>query len=68
MNEDIVKGNWHELKGKVRKQWGNFTDNEVAQMKGSREELGGLLQKRYGYQKDRVEQEIDKFLKQNGLD
>lgn len=62
MNKDIIKGNWKELKGKVKTQWGKLTDNEITQMKGSYEELAGALQKSYGYQKEEVEKEIEKFI------
>lgn len=68
MNKDIIQGNWNELKGKVKKTWGDLTDDDIAHMNGSRQELGGLIQKKYGYEKDRVEKEIDRFLKQNGYD
>lgn len=65
MDKDIVKGKWHEIKGKVKQQWGKLTDNDVAQLKGSYEELSGLLQKGYGYKKDEAKKEIDSFLKKN---
>ena len=68
MNEDIVKGNWNQLKGKVKKQWGKLTDDDVTKMQGSYEELAGKLQVTYGYQKDQAKKEIDTFLKDNGLD
>lgn len=68
MNKDIVQGHWHEMKGKLKQQWGNLTEDDIASAIGTREELCGLLQKKYGYQKDRVEQEIDRFLAQNGWD
>jgi uncharacterized protein YjbJ (UPF0337 family) len=65
MNKDIVQGNWKEIKGKLKQQWGDLTDDEIAKAKGTREELSGMLQKRYGYQKDRIEKEIDTFLNKN---
>ena len=65
MNEDIIKGKWHEIKGKIVSQWGKLTDDEITQMDGSREELQGLLQKKYGYEKDRAEEEINDFLGKN---
>ncbi|MHB1948109.1 MAG: CsbD family protein [Gammaproteobacteria bacterium] len=65
MNKDIVKGKWHEMKGKVKQQWGKITDDDITQMKGSFEELAGTIQKRYGYQKDQAEKEIQKFVEQN---
>ena len=68
MNKDILQGHWREIKGKVKQEWGDLTDDEIAKMSGSREELAGVLQRKYGYQKDRVEKDIDTFLKKNGFD
>lgn len=66
MNEDIVKGNWKEIKGKIKQQWGKFTDNDIAQMQGSHEELEGKLQALYGYHQDQAKKEVEEFLKHNG--
>jgi uncharacterized protein YjbJ (UPF0337 family) len=68
MNKDIIQGNWKELKGKVKQQWADLTDDEITRMTGTRQELEGVLQKNYGFQKDRIEKEIDSFLKKNGYD
>lgn len=65
MDNDIIKGKWKELKGKVKQKWGSLTDDDMLQMKGTYEELSGSLQKRYGYDKDRAKKEIDKFLEDN---
>lgn len=62
MNQDIVKGKWLEIKGKLKQQWGDLTDDEVTQMKGSYEELKGVLQQKYGYEKEKAEKEIRAFL------
>jgi uncharacterized protein YjbJ (UPF0337 family) len=67
MSNDIIKGRWKELKGKVKQQWGNLTDDEVTQMTGTYEELEGKLQKKYGYDKERVKTEIQGFIDKNGL-
>lgn len=67
MNKDIIKGKWTEIKGKIKEQWGKFTDDEVLKMKGSEEELSGALQKKYGYEKDKASGEIDKFLEKLNL-
>jgi uncharacterized protein YjbJ (UPF0337 family) len=67
MNQDTVKGHWKEIKGKLKQQWGNLTDDDIARLNGSREELEGLLQQRYGYERDRIEKEIDNFLDKNRL-
>jgi len=65
MNKDIVKGHWHEMKGKLKQQWGKLTDDQISQMQGNYEELEGALQKNYGYQKDQAEKEIESFMKHN---
>lgn len=67
MNTDIVKGHWNEIKGKIKQQWGKFTDDDVQVMEGNYDELTGALQKKYGYQKDEAEEHVDKFLKENDL-
>jgi uncharacterized protein YjbJ (UPF0337 family) len=62
MNNDILKGNWHQIKGKVKEQWGKLTDDELTQVNGSGEKLAGVLQEKYGYQKERAEKEIKSFI------
>jgi uncharacterized protein YjbJ (UPF0337 family) len=65
MNEDILKGRWNEIKGKVKQQWSKLTDDEVGQIEGNYTELMGTLQKHYGYQKDEAQKEIDSFIEKN---
>ena len=64
--DDILKGNWKELKGKVQQTWGELTDDEVDEIKGERTELAGKIQSKYGKAKNEVEQEIDEFLAKYG--
>lgn len=66
LNKDIVKGKWKEIKGKVKQQWGEITDNDLTTLEGTYEELQGLLQKKYGYERERAREEIDTFLEDNG--
>jgi uncharacterized protein YjbJ (UPF0337 family) len=67
MNKEIIKGNWKELKGFLKQQWGKFTDDEIQQMQGSYDELVGHLEKKYGYQKDQAEKEISQFLEKRDI-
>jgi len=62
MNEDILKGKWKEIKGEVKVKWGKLTDDDLAQVEGNTEILLGLLQKKYGYAKDKAEQEYKDFI------
>lgn len=65
MNTDIIKGQWHVIKGKLKEQWGKLTDDEIMKMEGSSEELAGALQKAYGYEKEEAQAEIKKFIDKN---
>ena len=59
MNWDTIEGNWKQMAGKVKQQWGNLTDDDLAKVSGKREELEGVLQTRYGYSKEQVKKELD---------
>ena len=62
MNEDILKGKWKEIKGSVKEKWGKLTDDDLAEVEGMQEKLEGLLQTKYGYSKDKAQQEYSKFI------
>ena len=61
MNEDILKGNWRQLKGKVQEQWGKITDSDLDMINGQRNQLMGKLQERYGVARDEAERQITDF-------
>ena len=63
MNQDIMEGNWKQLKGKVRENWGKLTDDEVDEIGGRRENFIGKIQEKYGLKKDEAEKEWDKLTK-----
>lgn len=66
MNRDTLKGQWTQLKGKVREQWGKLTDDDVDQMQGNAEQLIGKLQERYGRTREQAEQDVDRWLANQG--
>jgi len=59
---DVLKGNWKQLKGQVKEWWGDLTDDDIAKIDGNREKLVGTLQERYGYAKDRADMEVTRRL------
>ena len=61
MNWDTVKGDWKKFKGQIREKWGEFTDDELDQVQGRREQFEGLLQKKMGLAKDEVKRQVDDF-------
>ncbi|MGQ0767033.1 MAG: CsbD family protein [Gemmatimonadota bacterium] len=66
MNNDIISGNWKELKGRVREKWGQLTDDDLDRVNGKREQLVGVIQQKYGHAKDAVERDVLNFEKDAG--
>jgi uncharacterized protein YjbJ (UPF0337 family) len=46
MNEDRVKGNWKQFKGKIKEKWGLLTEDELDVAEGRRDQLIGKIQER----------------------
>ena len=67
MNKDIFAGKWHQLKGKVKEEWGDLTDDEVNQVNGQAEQLAGRLQEKYGWSKDEAERKVDDFIRRHNV-
>jgi len=61
MNKLQIKGSWNELKGKLKQQYGNLTDDDLVFSEGREDELLGRLQKRLGKSKDQIRQMIEKL-------
>jgi len=53
------KGNWNEVKGKLKQKYGQLTDDDLAFAEGKEDELLGRLQKRLGRTKDELRAEIE---------
>ena len=61
MNEERWKGKWHQLKGKIKEEWNELTDDELDAAEGRAEYISGKIQERYGIAKDEAERRIDKM-------
>jgi uncharacterized protein YjbJ (UPF0337 family) len=61
MDKLQFKGSWNEIKGKLKQQYGNLTDDDLVFAEGKEDELLGRLQKKLGKSKDEVRQMIQKF-------
>jgi len=59
MNWDTIQGQWKQLRGNAKEQWGKLTDDELDQMDGKRDQLVGKIQERYGIAKDEAERQVD---------
>jgi uncharacterized protein YjbJ (UPF0337 family) len=59
MNRDTLSGQWTQLKGSVREQWGKLTNDDLDQIQGKSEQLVGKLQERYGIARDEAQRQLD---------
>jgi uncharacterized protein YjbJ (UPF0337 family) len=61
MNWDRIEGNWKQLTGKVRQQWGKLTDDDLDVIAGRRDQLLGRIQQRHGLAKDEADRQLRSF-------
>ena len=64
MKTDTLIGKWKQMKGRAKQQWGELTDDDLDRIEGSRDELVGLIQARYGKSKEAAEKEVDDWYNQ----
>lgn len=62
MESDIVKHHWDDIRKQPRTWWVELADKDLKDIEGDRAKLIRLLQTRYGYSRQKVEQEIDRRL------
>lgn len=53
-----IKGNWNEIKGKLKQKYGQLTDDDLTFADGKEDELLGRLQKRLGQNKEDLRRTI----------
>lgn len=61
MNQDQIAGNWKQLKGKAKEEWGELTDDDLDQVEGRRDQLVGKVQERYGIVREEAERRVREF-------
>ena len=58
MDKLEIKGNWNEIKGKLKQKYANLTDNDLTYTEGQTDELLGKLQKKTGKSREELIKEI----------
>jgi uncharacterized protein YjbJ (UPF0337 family) len=49
-----IKGNWNQIKGKLKQKYGELTDDDLTFSEGQEDQLIGRLQKRTGKTRDEL--------------
>lgn len=63
MNLYQIMGNWNQIKGVVRQEWGTLTHNQFDVIVGKRDRSIGKLQCEYGISKDQAERHLQGWSK-----
>ncbi len=58
-NSDEIKGNWNEMKGKLKQKYGELTDDDLAYQDGKEDEMWGKLQQKLGKTKKEINSLFD---------
>jgi uncharacterized protein YjbJ (UPF0337 family) len=61
MNKLQIKGNWNQLKGKLKQKYGELIDDDLTYVEGHEDELLGKLQEKTGKSKEQLAEEINKL-------
>jgi len=55
ITREEIRGRWNEVKGRLLDQWGQLTDDDLQQFRGSTTELIGVIQKKTGATRNEIE-------------
>jgi uncharacterized protein YjbJ (UPF0337 family) len=60
-----LSGTWNDIKGHVKNEWGNISDDEFKQVEGNVDRLVGLIQKKTGAARTEIEKTIRSWSQQS---
>ncbi len=67
-NESDFKGKWNEVKGEILSFWGKVTEDELEKTKGNLVSIVGLIQQRYGEEKDIIQEKLSQLYQKTASD
>lgn len=56
-----ISGNWKQVKGRVKQEWGSVTDDDLQEVEGEAERLVGVIEERTGEERETVENRLDEM-------
>jgi len=64
INVQGLQGQWNQLKGEVKKRWGQLNDDDLKWSGGNIDQLVGRIQQRTGESRDSIEKYLDQLTSQ----
>lgn len=62
MNRLELKGKWNQIKGSLKKTYGDLTDDDLTYIEGEEDKLLGRLQEKTGKSKEELTREINRMI------
>ncbi|HVJ58855.1 MAG TPA: CsbD family protein [Terrimicrobiaceae bacterium] len=59
MNRLQIKGNWNEIKGKLKQKFADLTDDDLTFTEGKEDEMLGRLQQRLGKSEEEIRRAVE---------
>jgi uncharacterized protein YjbJ (UPF0337 family) len=66
VNQQVLEGHWDEIKGKLRQHWGALTDDDLQQFNGRVDQLVGVIQRKTGESRDKIENYLEEVIAESG--
>ena len=66
MNQDVFAGQWRQMRGELKSWWGKLADDDFDRIGGQKDKLIGVIQEKYGYVREKAQQEVERRLKEYG--
>ena len=60
-----LSGTWNDIKGQVKQEWGNISDDEFKQVEGNVDRRVGLIQKKTGAARTEIEKTLRSWSQQS---
>ena len=66
INENIAKGSWKEIKGKIQSAWADLSSDDLEKTKGDLTSISGMIQKKYGMKQEEARQKLNDLVSKIG--
>jgi uncharacterized protein YjbJ (UPF0337 family) len=66
MNQDVFAGQWKQMRGELKSWWGKLADDDFDRIGGQKDKLIGVVQEKYGYAREKAQQEVERHFKEYG--
>jgi uncharacterized protein YjbJ (UPF0337 family) len=62
MNKEEFEGKWKQVRGEAKVWWGKLADDDLEKVGGHFDKFIGLIQQKYGYSREKAEQEYNRHM------